>query len=718
MKVKLLTLSVLLISQFGYSQTKTIDQSNTRDGESVEYCLQHKKTAELIASDPAVAKTLANDELIRQQEELAASQGFQPKATTWYVPIVFHVLHNGGSENVSDEQIQDALNIVNRDYARLNADADNVHVDFQGMPTAADVVFVLATKAPDGTCFSGITRTQNALSNDGSSGTAQVNAIVNGNDVYQGTWPGNKYCNVFVCGEIGGAAGYTYTPSNWLGSAMGNGIWILDTYLGSIGTSSTSSSRTLTHETGHWLNLSHVWGPNNNPGNASSCGDDDQVTDTPNEIGVTSCNLNEASCGPRANVENYMDYSYCSKMFTQGQVTRMRNALSSSVGGRSNLRTTANLIATGADGNTYLCKADFSADRSSICAGNTIQFSDESYNEVSGWTWTFNGGTPNSSTDQNPLISYDTPGLYEVTLEATDGTITDSEVKTSYIRVLANAISLPVYEGFESYTTLDNLQEWGVVNENNDAQFLLSTTVGLSGTKSVVLPNYGQTIGSMDELISQPVDLSVLDPLTDNMTLSFRYAYKRRNTSDDDWLRVYLTSNCGDTWAIRKTLHGVQLGSNTQTNSFTPTSAADWRTIHMTNVTSPFWVDNFRYKFAFEAGGGNNIYIDDINIYQGSPSDDIVDGIAGINELNNISHIAVYPNPTNGELNVSFSIQNDEKTTISIQDVSGKIIQAHLINAINGENVVSIDTQKMGAGIYFMQISVNGTVKIKKFIVE
>ncbi|MGY8926380.1 MAG: M43 family zinc metalloprotease, partial [Flavobacteriales bacterium] len=141
MKVKLLTLSVLLISQFGYSQTKTIDQSNTRDGESVEYCLQHKKMAELIASDPAVAQTLANDELIRQQEELAASQGFQPKATTWYVPIVFHVLHNGGSENVSDEQIQDALNIVNRDYARLNADADNVHVDFQGMPTAADVVF-------------------------------------------------------------------------------------------------------------------------------------------------------------------------------------------------------------------------------------------------------------------------------------------------------------------------------------------------------------------------------------------------------------------------------------------------------------------------------------------------------------------------------------------------------------------------------------------------
>ena len=139
---------------------------------------------------------------------------------------------------------------------------------------------------------------------------------------------------------------------------MYNGVWILDTYLGSIGTSDVVNSRTMTHESGHWLNLSHVWGPNNNPGNAASCDDDDQVADTPNEIGVTTCNLNEASCGPRANVENYMNYSYCSKMFTQGQVTRMRDALGSGVGGRNNLNTPGNLIDTGTDGNRYLCKAN------------------------------------------------------------------------------------------------------------------------------------------------------------------------------------------------------------------------------------------------------------------------------------------------------------------------------------------------------------------------
>lgn len=706
MKVKLLALSVLLISQFGYSQK--VDH----------YCGSAHKMNEL-RNNPAASKSLLDDKLIRQQE---ATNGVKSiRGVVYKIPIVFHILHNGGSENISEAQIFNGLDVINRDFSKQNADTAEVIDLFKQRVADVEMEFVLASRAPNGACFRGYTRTQSTMTSAGDDGYAQVDAVRNGNDVYQGNWPSNRYLNVYIIKDAGGAGGYTNLPNNWGGTDMANGIWLLHNQFSEIGTSSTSAGRSLTHEIGHWFNLSHTWGGTNTPGIASNCSEDDGVGDTPTCIGVSGggCPITQDECGPIANVQNYMDYALgCQTMFTSGQSTRMRNAAISSVGGRNNLWTQLNLEFTGTDAPAPLCTTEFSADRISICSGGTITFTDESYNNANGWIWSFPGGTPNSSTDQNPLISYNTPGLYEVTLEATDGTITDTEVKTSYIRVLANAISLPVYEGFESYTTLDNLEEWGVVNENNDAQFLLSTTVGLSGTKSVVLPNYGQTIGSMDELISQPVDLSVLDPLTDNMTLSFRYAYKRRNTSDDDWLRVYLTSNCGDTWSIRKTLHGVQLSSNTQTNSFTPTSAADWRTIHMTNVTSPFWVDNFRYKFAFEAGGGNNIYIDDINIYQGSPSDDIVDGISGINELNNISRIAVYPNPTNGELNVSFSIQNDEKTTISIQDVSGKIIQAHLINAINGENVVSIDTQKMGAGIYFMQISVNGTVKTKKFIVE
>ena len=454
-KTILSALGVLAFSAVSFSQTQLpqIDPTNVREGESVEYCITHKKTEELLANPSAVA-SFVQDEIIRQQEE--ANGVAVPKATVYYIPIVFHVLHNGGLENISDEQILDALSILNRDYRLLNNDANNVNAAFQGLPADVEIEFRLATIAPNGACFSGITRTQNALSNDGSSGTAQVQAIISGNDVYNGQFPGDEYLNVFICGEIGGAAGYTYTPSNWIGTSMANGIWVLHNYVGSIGTSSTYTSRTLTHETGHWLNLEHPWGGNNNPGNASSCSTDDGVSDTPNTIGVTSCNQNEQTCGPLANVENYMDYSYCSKMFTPGQVTRMRNAVTSSVGGRNNLITASNLSATGASGTVYLCAAEFQADRTTICAGNTINFDDMSYNAVNGWNWTFTGGSPASSTAENPSVTYNTPGLYTVTLSATDGSTNDTETKTSYIRVLPAASGLPFHEDFESYSTLNH----------------------------------------------------------------------------------------------------------------------------------------------------------------------------------------------------------------------------------------------------------------------
>ncbi len=689
------------------AQTNSFDPSNARDGESVEYCVSHKKQAELLAN-PAAAAALAQDELIREQE---AQNNTTTKAPVWYVPIVFHVLHDGGVENISDEQILNGLEILNRDYRLQNTDAANVHPDFQGMPADVEIEFVLATKAPNGACFSGITRTQNSISNDGSNGFDQVAAIRSGNDVYNGEWPGDMYCNIFICGEIGGAAGYTYTPNGWLGDAMENGIWILHNYVGAIGTSSTGTSRTLTHETGHWLNLAHPWGPNNNPGNASSCGDDDGVNDTPNTIGVTSCNLNEMTCGPRANVENYMDYSYCSKMFTQGQVNRMRNALNSSVGNRQNLKTTQNLIATGADGNLYLCRADFSADKTSICAGNSVEFTDESYNAVSGWTWTFPGGTPGTSTSQNPVITYDTPGLYEVQLSATDGSTTDVETKTSYIRVLPAPSNVPILEGFESFSSLTNIEEWEVVNPAGNAAWELTNT-GLQSSQSVRLANLNQPSGDIDELVSAPVDLS---GITGSMTLSFRYAYRRKNSSDQDKLRVQVTNNCGDTWATRRTLIGFQLSDQTQGSAFTPSVPEDWTTVHVTNITNTYWTSDFRYKFAFEAGGGNNIYLDNINIYAGSPSDDLVSGLA---ENGGLSELSVYPNPTDDELNVRFALNNAQDAVIEIQDLSGKVTQKNLIHANTGSNLVFVDTQSLASGMYFLTVNVAGTQQTVQFVVK
>ena len=729
-KIYFLVCSTLLYSTFFFGQqisTRVIDPTNCRAGESVEYCTTHKKMQELL-KDPVERKKFEEYKALQKQDAQKVKNSAVEKGVIYKIPVVFHVLHNNGAENISREQILDGLAILNRDYKRLNADANTVSTPFSGLPVNIEVEFVLATKAPNGACFSGITRTVNVLTYDGADGGAQVDAIVAGNDVYQGQWSGSKYMNVFICKEIGGAAGYTTNP--W-STNMQNGIWVLHNYVGSIGTSSVNTSRTLTHEAGHWLNLDHTWGPNNSPGDPTSCSIDDEVDDTPLCIGVSACFLTTNTCddtNPASgtssswafdvvdNVENYMDYSYCSKMFTQGQKDRMRTALGSNTGGRNNLYTTSNLNATGANGVLTLCKADFFTDKTVICAGDSISFTDDSYNAPTGWTWTTTGGLPASSAVQNPVIIYNTPGFYTVTLTATDGTTSDSETKTAVIQVLPSATSFPFYEGFESYTTLTGVNLWSVYDQNPTRAFSLFTGAGSSGSKCAKLTNFSETSTTSDELISSKIDLSSLTS-SDIVTLSFRYAYKKKVSTNSESLKVLASGDCGNNWFVRKTISGSSLSALASTSAWTPTSVSDWTTVHVTTITASYFTSDFRFKFKFDASGGNNLYIDDINLYSGAPSDAIV--YAGIAENNStIGEIEVYPNPSDGEVNVHFTTPVDENVTIQIQDVTGKIAQNNLIKAKTGSNLVLLDTSKLSSGVYFIHMQFANTQKTIQFVVK
>lgn len=731
MKNKILLLismiSLSLFQSLNAQQKATFDPTNAREGENVEYCQSHKKMAELM-KDPAYAKARQEQEAELQSILLSKKSG-STKNTVYKIPIVFHVLQNGGVENISDEQIMDALTILNRDFRKLNADAATVQPDFQGMPTDAEIEFVLATKAPNGNCFKGITRTLSPLSYQGADGNAQVTAIKNGNDVYQGNWAGNKYMNVFICGEIGGAAGYTTNPSGFSGSSMTNGIWILHNYLGSIGTSSENTSRALTHEVGHWLNLSHVWGPNNNPGNASSCSSDDQVEDTPNCIGVTACLLNSNSCTEtgsywtfdvKDNVENYMDYSYCSKMYTQGQVDRMRAALTQTITGRANLWTTANLTATGATGSLYLCKAEFTADKQTVCTGEQVQLLDDSYNAVTGWTWEITPATGwayasgSSATTQNPVLIFSQSGLYTVKLTATDGSTTNANTKSNYLRVLPVAATIPYWEGFEYYTTLNDLPNWEIANQNNNNKYELETTTAYSGTKCAKLTNFGQAASNIDDLTSSTIDLSSI-PSNGTVTLSFRYSYRKKTTADYEYLKVFITGDCGTSWAQRKTLGGNQLSSVATTTAWKPTQQSDWATVHMVNVTSAYFTDGFKMRFRFEGEGGNNFYLDDINLYAGSPSDNLV---LGVSDLNDFGSLELFPNPTDDELNLRFTLDKKEDVTFMITDVSGKVAQKHLVKANEGSNLLLFDTKDLSSGMYFLTIGTPNSSKTMQFVVK
>jgi PKD repeat protein len=632
------------------------------------------------------------------------------KSAAYVIPVVFHIIHTGGPENISDAQVLDAIDMMNLDYSKSNTDVGNTIPEFQAIVADCQIQFKLAKKDKDGNCTNGITRTFDNSTNTGNGGD-QVAAV----QADQGNWPGNMYLNIFVVANCGGAAGYSTYPSNWSATSMSNGIFILSNYVGSIGTSNQLVRHALSHEAGHWLNLSHCWGDNNSPGDPSSCSIDDHVNDTPNTIGWDNCNnIHGATCMPHAggepydNVQNFMEYSYCSTMFTNGQKARMYAALNSSTGDRDNVVSASNLTNTGVNEPEVFCKANFSSSVIQVCEGGTVTFTDQSYFNPTQWSWTFTGGSPSTSSQQNPVITYTTPGIYTVSLTSGDGTSSDTQTKTGYIMVLPSNGALPVLEGFENYTNIaSSNNKWGVENASGSAWEVYSGT-GYTGNKCVKISTTAQTTGTVDALISSSYDLS---GNSSPVTLSFRTSYKMKQASNTDVLKIYASKDCGQTWGMRKSLSASQMSLGTQISSWTPGAQSDWITTHVTNITSTYFTNSLRLKFEFTYGGGNNIYLDDINLYSGS-----VDPMS-INELSSVvSNFNVFPNPTAGDLSVVLNIPEAVNFEVNVLDLSGKKLQTNSIQGQPGTNNVILNVNNLAQGMYFIEVSAGGGKSIKQFV--
>ena len=645
-----------------------------------------------------------------------AAQNPSDRNGTYIIPVVFHIIHDGGPGNISMEQIQSGIDVMNEDFNALNADASQIRNtdDAPFAPIHADVKveFRLAKLDPNGNCTNGVQRKYAPdLTNDaGESCKYDSNGGLS-------AWPNTKYINIWTVNSIAGSGGgttlgYAFLPyNNW---GAGHGILNRHDRVGRIGTAANNGGRTLTHEMGHICGLLHTFQSGCHSTDCSQSGD--YICDTPPAQQIWGCDPNSNSCNeiPTNDFfgfdafdqnENHMSYNTCRIMYSEGQKDLMHNNFDN-ISNFVSITSESNLIATGVLEPGELCKADFSANQQVVCVGQSIDFTDMSYHGQTSWEWSFNGGNPATSTDANPTITYDTPGIYEVSLSVSNSNGSISETKTEFIRVLDSPVTLPLIEGFEEYVNLTN-SPWMIENPGNNAAFELVTNVAHTGDNSVKLANFGQSAGNIDELISSPVDLS---SISDEVTLSFRYAYRKRHEDNVDWLRVFITNDCGanNSWSLRRNIRGNQLSEFIETSAWEPLSKEDWTTVHMTNITSQFWVDLFRVKFQFESDGGNNFFLDDINIYADSPSDEPLLNTTDISK--NLNKVNVYPNPTSKDFNIDFTIKASGKVNVELFDTKGKLVKLNHINASEGKNLIIFSTDNLQPGMYFLKIKDrNGT---------
>ncbi len=95
------------------------------------------------------------------------------------------------------------------------------------------------------------------------------------------------------------------------------------------------------------------------------------------------------------------------------------------------------------------------------CLPLTVQFTDLSAGEPIAWNWSFPGGVPSSSTEQNPVVTYTAPGIYPVTLVVTNAYGSDTLTQQGLIEVLSSPVADFFYTAVDLNVSFTNLSQYG-----------------------------------------------------------------------------------------------------------------------------------------------------------------------------------------------------------------------------------------------------------------
>jgi len=652
-----------------------------------------------IQENPAIADSLAKWELTANQP------GMSEKAAKVF-PIVIHIVHTYDGNWIGNDQVYDAIRILNEDYQGLNSDLANVIPAFQGIVDNPDFEFRLARKDPQGNCTNGITRTfwRRTVSAD--------------DDVKQiaPQWDPSKYINVWIIQVTeNGSGGYAYLPGTAAFMPGRDGIVLRSSQFGSIGASggSTLAKRSLTHEIGHYFNLNHTWGGSNTPGLASNCNMDDNVSDTPNTIGVgnASCNTAQSTCGVLDNVQNIMDYASCPLMFTQGQSTRMTNAANSATANRNNLSTAANRLATGInDGySDTICVplADFYTAVRTVCKGGSLQIRDFSWRgTATSYNWEVsNGSTTLTSTQANPTFTFNETGYYNVKLTVGNSAGSNTITRNNYIVVSdtqAEFGSNGYQDDFENGPI--SSQRWYVINDNN-LGWQQTTLASTSGTTSLRIANVTADTLSVYTLISPTYDFTQVP----DVTLKFKYAYARRSNSSGDRLRISMSVNCGQTWNVIYNFSSSALSTAPNTNANFVPLASQWKEATVAVPSTFKNKPNVRIKFDFINGNGNNFYMDDLNI----------PGVASTQEeFNAQNFLTIMPNPNNGSFQVSLDMESAGNGSLRLIDMAGKTVATQNLPLSAGKSTHALQFPNLSTGVYWLSIQTEKGLLNEKIVIQ
>jgi len=699
--------------------------------------------------------------------------------TVYYnIPVVIHVMHNYGPElsYLNDNFIYATVALLNKVYS-LQQDTSTVIPPFKQYVGKTNIRFHLATIDPNGNPTKGILHHATYLTYGGD------------DQVKMDLWSPENYYNIWFENYIGESSepgsvilAYANFPSSAAAYPLNDGViarYNCDSYL----------PYTIEHETGHYFNLLHPWN-NNGTGMGAinmGCGDDD-VDDTPPTTGHfsicplydTICDQNYFKTYPRAsgvgdslvnypdtaNVQNIMDYSSCTNMFTKGQVQRMYATLNSNIGYRDSLWSPNNMSITGAlnplpdlppvtdfyvqDNNNlhaYFTFPGVALTFYSACWGDT----------VTGVTWNFptTSATPvhtstEPATSANNVTSsisnsFTDPGWVSLTVAATgnnSGTTTTTYPRAVFVANTSGVDATSYFEGFNNSDTAqwptfnyyNNEFYWQLANvgygDNSSMEYLgYDSRIVTNPTAGIYLyPATGTPKGDYDDLFSIPVKLDNAE-FAGSCSLNYFFSGASRSANSldlNDTLEIDYSINKSLTWTNLAKLTKTQIDNKGAVSTpYVPTSTSDWEQMSL-NIPSAartsYTVFRFRYRPSVAVGGagtvasgiyssGNNFYMDNV-FFSPFPA-----GVSNV-KLTGMD-VAVAPNPTNGDAYVIIKDAANGVADIVVTDITGKLVYKTSQQLTGNETHILIPHSAIGvSGMYLVQATTGNQTQTRKLVVE
>ncbi len=604
------------------------------------------------------AEKKMGEEILRKKAELIKNNNGNRTNAIVTIPIVFHVVlpatGTTSQATITDAMINAQLTKLNQDYAGTNADSTNATA-FYNVRGHSELRFCMAQRTPTNQPANGINRVvSSTVSNSSQTNDPIKSTAAGGADA----WDPNKYVNIWVGNFtnpnlLGYATFPIGSPEASGGPATQQGVVVLAQSLPGGTAAPYNGGRTLTHELGHFFWLRHMTGDAN-------CGNDfpntPGIDDTPTQSNLTSgCPSGTQASGcssptpPGRMYQNYMDYTddACMTMFTNGQGTRMMQAITSY---RPSLMTSNGCTPVVSNPNNIGVAILSPLSGTSLCVGTIapqITLFNNGNNALTSATISLvlNGGAPivtNWTGNLAPFTS--TPlTLASLTLAGGANTIvvtvsqpngvadTDNSDNTATVNNISGGTAAgnpgPLIEGFEGTTFPPT--GWTLINPNAGSRTWARTTAAAkTGTASAWLDFYNYTnTGHIDRL-----QTPIMNMTQTQLFVNFAYAYKTY-VSEADELEVRISTDCGTTWTSLWKKSGLALASSTpaaQTAAYIATNASDWKneSVDISTYRNQAFIVEFKTVNQF----GNNLFLDDINIF-------------GSNAVNNDALVAAINSP-------------------------------------------------------------------------